>query len=202
MNLPKLNRPAPFFQGTAIVNNAVVEISSNDFKNKYLILLFFPMDFTYVCPTELVAFSDKLNAFAALNTSIVACATESHFAHLKWLDIPHSEGGIRGIRLPLLADKSMSIARAFGVLNEEEGFAYRAMFIIDDKGILRQITINDHHVGRNVTEADRLIRTIQHAEKLRESTPANGFVEVSPSSIQKPTRVRCFLRPSARDLVE
>ncbi|CAF4266585.1 unnamed protein product, partial [Rotaria sp. Silwood2] len=177
MPLPTIGEPAPDFKTKAVLNNKVFDISLGDYDKQYVVLLFFPTNFTFVCPTELIAFSDHLNEFQKINANVIACSTDSHFSHLKWLNMPHKEDGIRGLRIPLIADKSMAITSKYGVLDEERGIAYRGLFIIDNKGILRQITVNDYPVGRSVPETFRLIKAFQDADKLRESSAESSFSE-------------------------
>ncbi|CAF1271358.1 unnamed protein product [Adineta steineri] len=202
MNLPRIGRPAPDFKSKAVLNDKVFDISLSDYDNKYLVLLFYPTNYGYVCPTELIAFSDHIKEFDKINANIVGCSIESHYNQLHWLSMTHEQGGIRGIRIPLIADKSMNITKAYGVLNEQEGICYRAMFIIDDKGILRQITINDRPVGRNVSEAYRLIQAIQQADKLRAITPTTSFVEVTPSNSRKPRPLICSEKSLLREVID
>nr|VZI37561.1 unnamed protein product [Spirometra erinaceieuropaei] len=135
--------PAPEFKGTAVVNGEFKEISLSDYKKKYVILFFYPLDFTFVCPTEIIAFSDRADEFRRKGCELIACSTDSHFSHLAWTKTSRKEGGIEGMNIPILADKTMSISRSYGVLCESSGVAFRGLFIIDGKGILRQITIND-----------------------------------------------------------
>ncbi|CAF0906413.1 unnamed protein product [Rotaria sp. Silwood1] len=170
MSLPCIGKPAPDFKEKAVLNNKVFDISLSDYRTHYVVLLFFPMNFTFVCPTELIAFSDRSNEFQKINANVIACSTDSHHSHLKWLNMRHNEGGIRGLRIPLIADKSMAIAKKYGILDEELGIAHRAMFIIDNNGILRQITINDYPVGRSVSETCRLIQAFQYADKLNDNS--------------------------------
>ncbi|UJR26991.1 hypothetical protein I4U23_008298 [Adineta vaga] len=202
MDLPHIGKPAPFFKSKAVLNDKVFDTSLSDYEKKYLILLFFPMNFTYVCPTELIAFNDRIKDFQELNTNILACSVESHLSHLKWLSMAHKEGGIRGLQFPLMADKSMAISKTYGILNAEDGVSYRAMFIIDDKGILRQITVNDHHVGRNVAEVCRLIKDIQHATILNEMTPSTSVSEVTTTNARKSRPMICLEKSSLREVIE
>ncbi|CAF0816521.1 unnamed protein product [Rotaria sordida] len=202
MSLPTIGKPAPDFKEKAVLDNKVFNISLSDYDKKYLVLLFFPMDFTFVCPTELIAFSDHLNDFQKINTHVIGCATESHYSHLKWLNMTHKEGGIRGLRIPLIADKSMTIAKKYGVLDEKLGIAHRALFIIDDNGILRQATVNDYQVGRSVSETCRLIKAIQYANRLRENTSKQNFLEVPASSIQRLRTLNSLGRNVLHELTE
>lgn len=120
---------------------------------------------TFVCPTEIIAFSERIAEFQKINCDIVAASTDSHFSHLAWINTPRKSGGLGGLNIPLLADKSAKIARRYGVYNEETGVPYRGLFIIDDKQNLRQITVNDLPVGRSVDETLRLVQAFQFTDK-------------------------------------
>ncbi|XP_018496816.1 peroxiredoxin 1 isoform X2 [Galendromus occidentalis] len=170
---PKLAQPAPDFQGTAVVDGEFKTIKLSDYKGKYVILFFYPLDFTFVCPTEIIAFSEAAQKFRDINCELIACSTDSHFSHLAWINTPRKEGGLGGMNIPLLADKSMDIARAYDVLEEKEGITFRGLYIIDGKGILRQITVNDLPVGRSVDETLRLVQAFQFVDKHGEVCPAN-----------------------------
>ncbi|XP_044737378.1 peroxiredoxin-2-like [Chrysoperla carnea] len=170
---PKVQSFAPDFSGTAVINKEFKEIKLSDFKGKYVVLFFYPLDFTFVCPTEIIAFSDKVDEFRKLNTEIIGVSTDSHFSHLAWINTPRKEGGLGDIKLTLLSDFQKKIARDYEVLVESEGIALRGSFIIDPQGILKQITINDLPVGRSVDETLRLIKAFQFVEKHGEVCPAN-----------------------------
>ncbi|OON17046.1 antioxidant, AhpC/TSA family, partial [Opisthorchis viverrini] len=161
----QVQKPAPDFSGTAVFNGEFKEIKLKDFLGKYLVLFFYPLDFTFVCPTELIAFSDKMDEFSKINTAIVGVSTDSHFSHLAWINTPRKEGGLGGLRYPLLADYKKSISRDYGVLQEGMGVALRGLFIINPEGIVRQITINDLPVGRSVDEVLRLVKAFQFVDK-------------------------------------
>lgn len=169
---PALEKPAPAFEGQAVVSGQFKNIKLSDYKGKYVVLFFYPLDFTFVCPTEIIAFSDRAEEFKKINTQVIACSTDSHFSHLAWTNIPRNKGGLGDMAIPILSDKSMSIARAYGVLNEETGIPYRGLFIIDDKQNLRQITINDLPVGRSVDETLRLVQAFQFVAEHGEVCPA------------------------------
>jgi len=163
---------APKFTGTAVVKGEFKQISLDDYKGKYVVLFFYPLDFTFVCPTEIIAFNDRAGEFAALNCEVIACSTDSHFSHLAWCQKSRKEGGLGDMQIPLLADKSMTISRAYGVLKEDEGLTFRGLFIIDPEGKLRQITVNDLPVGRDVDETLRLLQAFQFTDKHGEVCPA------------------------------
>lgn len=136
-------------------------------------LFFYPLDFTFVCPTEIIAFSDNIKKFKEINAEVVGVSIDSHFSHLAWINTPRKEGGLGQLKYPLLSDLSKQIASDYGVLLENPGIALRGLFIIDPNGILRQITINDLPVGRSVDETIRLIKAFQFVEKHGEVCPAN-----------------------------
>lgn len=170
---PRVQAPAPDFHGTAVVDNSFKEIKLADFKGKYLVLFFYPLDFTFVCPTEIIAFHERINEFKELNTEVVGVSTDSQFSHLAWINTPRKIGGLGALSFPLLADFKKNISRDYGVLVESEGIALRGLFIIDPEGTVRQITINDLPVGRSVDETLRLIKAFQFVEKHGEVCPAN-----------------------------
>jgi peroxiredoxin 1 len=172
MSFPRLQQQAPEFSGTAVVNGEFKSISLSDYKGKYVVLFFYPLDFTFVCPTEIIAFSDRASEFQSIGCELIACSTDSHFSHLAWVNTPRKQGGLGEMKIPLLADKSMKIARDYGVLLEEAGVTFRGLFIIDPNGKLRQITVNDLPVGRSVDETLRLVQAFQHTDKHGEVCPA------------------------------
>ncbi|XP_055909523.1 peroxiredoxin 1 [Eupeodes corollae] len=171
--MPQLQKPAPVFSGTAVVNGQFKEISLKDYKGKYVVLFFYPLDFTFVCPTEIIAFSDRAKEFRNIGCEVIGCSTDSHFTHLAWINTSRKQGGLGQLDIPLLADKSMKVARDFGVLDEESGVPFRGLFIIDGKQNLRQITVNDLPVGRSVDETLRLVQAFQFTDEHGEVCPAN-----------------------------
>ncbi|XP_051156390.1 peroxiredoxin 1 [Leptopilina boulardi] len=173
MPVPAIQKPAPCFKGMAVVDGQFKEISLSQYKGKYVILFFYPLDFTFVCPTEIIAFSDRAQEFRDIGCELIAASTDSHFSHLAWVNTARKEGGLGVMNIPLLADKSCKIARDYGVLDEESGIPFRGLFIIDDKQNLRQITINDLPVGRSVDETLRLVQAFQFTDKHGEVCPAN-----------------------------
>jgi len=163
---------APDFAGTAVVDGQFKEISLADYKGKYVVLFFYPLDFTFVCPTEIIAFSDAAARFREIGCELIACSTDSHFSHLAWINTPREKGGIGAMDIPLLADKSMGISRKYGVLKEDSGISFRGLFVIDKVGKLRQITVNDLPVGRDVEETLRLVQAFQFTDEHGEVCPA------------------------------
>ncbi|KAM6266172.1 thioredoxin-dependent peroxide reductase, mitochondrial [Porphyrio hochstetteri] len=170
---PAVTQHAPFFKGTAVVNGEFKELSLDDFKGKYLVLFFYPLDFTFVCPTEIVAFSNKANEFRDVNCDVVAVSVDSHFCHLAWINTPRKSGGLGKMNIPVLSDLTKQISRDYGVLLEGPGIALRGLFIIDPNGIIKHLSINDLPVGRSVEETLRLVKAFQYVETHGEVCPAN-----------------------------
>lgn len=170
----KVQCPAPDFKGMAVVDGQFKEISLRDFAGKYLVLFFYPLDFTFVCPTEVIAFNDRAEEFKSLNAELVAVSVDSHFSHLAWVNTPRKNGGLgQETRMPILSDLKKTISANYGCLTKNEDIALRALYIIDTKGVIRQITINDLPVGRSVDEVLRLIKAFQFADEHGEVCPAN-----------------------------
>nr|CDS27844.2 Peroxiredoxin 2 [Hymenolepis microstoma] len=164
---------APDFSGLAVVNMEVKKISLSDYKGKYCILFFYPFDFTSVCPTEILAFNDRLDSFKKIDCEVIACSTDSHYSHLAWCNVDRKQGGLGPLQLPLLSDKNMEISHAYGVLDKKAGAAFRGLFIINPEGKIRSFTVNDYPVGRSVDETLRLIEAFQFTDKYGEVCPAN-----------------------------
>ncbi|XP_055528849.1 uncharacterized protein LOC129720939 [Wyeomyia smithii] len=167
-----ISRPAPQFEATAVVGGAFKKIKLSDYRGKYLVFFFYPLDFTFVCPTEILAFSDRVKEFKKLNTEVIAASIDSHFTHLAWINTPRKEGGLGKINIPLVSDITHSISKDYGVYLDDLGHTLRGLFIIDDRGILRQITMNDLPVGRSVDETLRLVQAFQYTDKHGEVCPA------------------------------
>ncbi|KAG0743028.1 hypothetical protein G6F57_004352 [Rhizopus arrhizus] len=180
----QVQKQAPAFTAPAVVDGVFKDISLSDYKGQYVVFFWYPMDFTFVCPTEILAFSDRIEEFKALNTAVIGASTDSEFSHLAWINTPRKQGGLGEMKIPLLADKTKSIAKDYGILIEEAGIALRGLFIIDPQGVVRQITINDLPVGRSVDEVLRLVEAFQFTDKHGEVCPANwkaGEKTIKPS---------------------
>ncbi|XP_012264324.1 peroxiredoxin 1-like [Athalia rosae] len=171
--VPALLKPAPHWKGIAVVNSEFKEISLTDYRGKYLVFFFYPYDFTFICPTEIIQFSDRIDEFRNIDCEVVAASTDSQFAHYAWITTPRKQGGLGEMRIPLLADKSLQIAKDYGVLIDETGVPLRGLFIIDDKQNLRQITVNDLPVTRCVDETLRLVQAYQFTDKYGDMCPAS-----------------------------
>ena len=163
---------APDFKAQAIANGEITEVSLDDFKGKWKVLFFYPLDFTFVCPTEIVAFSDAAAKFKEKNCELIACSVDSVFSHLAWTQQDRNEGGLGEVEFPILADLNKTIARDYEVLTDD-GVALRGSFLIDDKNVIQQATINNLSVGRNVEETLRLLAGYQYTAEHGEVCPAN-----------------------------
>lgn len=173
MSKARVTKPAPHFEAKAVsTDGQFVDIKLSDYKGKYLVFFFYPLDFTFVCPTEIIAFSDRAEEFRAIGCEVLACSVDSQFSHLAWTERPRKQGGLGKMSIPILADLTKQISRDYGVLLEDEGVSLRGLFIIDDKGNLRQITVNDLPVGRSVDETLRLVQAFQFTDKHGEVCPA------------------------------
>ena len=169
-----VGKKAPDFTAKAVRENTIIEdYKLSDLKGKYVVLFFYPLDFTFVCPTELHAFNEKLEDFRSRNAEVVAVSVDSHFSHLAWLNTPKSKGGIEGIYYPIISDIHKSISKDYGVLFEEAGVAYRGLFLIDKDQVVRHQVVNDLPLGRSVDEALRVLDALQCVEEHGEVCPAN-----------------------------
>jgi peroxiredoxin (alkyl hydroperoxide reductase subunit C) len=184
-----VGKKAPVFNSKAVLNgNEIVESFSLEqfVGEKYVVFFFYPADFTFVCPTELIAFQDKSAEFDKRNTVLIGASTDSEFSHWKWLQTPQNQGGIQGVTYPIVVDQTLSISKAYDVLAgweeyDEEGNesfvgepkAYRGLFLIDKQGIVRHQVVNDMPLGRNVDEVLRMIDALQFTEEFGEVCPAN-----------------------------
>lgn len=193
IDMTLVGKPAPNFKATAVVNKQFKEISLSDYKGKYVVLFFYPLDFTFVCPTEIIAFSNAAKKFRSIGCEVIGCSVDSQYTHLAWINTPRAEGGLGDMDIPLLADLTKSIARDYGVLIEDAGVALRGAFIIDGKGIVRSAIINDLPVGRNVDEVFRLVKAFQYTDKHGEVCPAN-WDEGKPTMVPDPDKSKKYFQ--------
>jgi peroxiredoxin 2/4 len=169
-----IGKQAPGFTTPAVMpDNTINEkFSLGDLKGKYVALFFYPLDFTFVCPTEIIEFNRKLAHFKERGAEVVGVSIDSQFSHLAWKNTPVDKGGIGNIQYPLVADLTKQISKDYGVLLEG-GVALRGTFLIDREGVVKSVTINDLGLGRNIDESIRLLDALQHLEKHGEVCPAN-----------------------------
>ena len=168
-----VSAPAPDFSADAYINGEFKKVSLSDFKGKKLVLFFYPLDFTFVCPTEILAFTDRIEDFRKRNTEVVGASVDSKFTHSAWAQVDRKEGGIKGVNFPLISDLNKKIAADYGVLLPEAGIALRGLFIINKDAVLKHATINHLDLGRNIDEVLRVIDAIDFSETNGEVCPAN-----------------------------
>lgn len=168
-----VTREAPDFAAQAVMpDNSFAELTLSSFRGRYVVLFFYPLDFTFVCPSEIIAFDKAVSRFEEKNTQVIGVSVDSHFTHLAWKNTPRDQGGIGPIHFPLVADLDKSISRDYGVLLDD-GIALRGLFLIDQEGVVRHALVNDLPLGRNVDEALRLLDALQYHEQHGEVCPAN-----------------------------
>ena len=160
----RVGQEAPEFTATAVFDREFKTIKLSDYRGQYTVLFFYPLDFTFVCPTEIIAFSDRHDEFKALDTEILGVSVDSEFSHLAWIQTDRKEGGIGDIAYPLVSDIKKEISSAYNVLDPEAGVALRGLYIIDREGIVQHATINNLSFGRSVEETLRTLKAIQHVQ--------------------------------------
>ncbi len=183
-----VGKKAPGFKAVAVVNGGEFqeEFSLEQFKGKKVVFFFYPLDFTFVCPTEIIAFQEQMDEFEKRNTVVVGCSIDSQFSHWAWLNTPQDKGGIQGVKYPLVADLDKTISMKYNVLGgeyviDEEGemafegdpVAFRGLFLIDEEGVVQHELVNNLGLGRSVKEVLRLIDALTHLQKYGEVCPAN-----------------------------
>lgn len=168
-----VTKEAPDFTAQAVMpDNSFAELSLSSYRGKYVVLFFYPLDFTFVCPSEIIAFDKAVEKFEAKNTQVIGVSVDSHFTHLAWKNTAPDQGGIGQVKYPLVADLSKQISKEYGVLFGDE-VALRGLFLIDKEGVIRHGLVNDLPLGRNVDEALRLVDALQFTEEHGEVCPAN-----------------------------
>lgn len=167
-----VGKSAPTFELDAVHNGQFKSIKLEDYRKKWVVLFFYPLDFTFVCPTEILAFSDRYDEFKKLGAEVLGISIDSKFTHLAWTERSRKEGGIQGLAYPLLADLNKKVTEAYGVLSDA-GVALRGLFIIDPDGVVQHATINNLAVGRSVDETLRLLQAFQYVRDHGEVCPAD-----------------------------
>jgi peroxiredoxin 2/4 len=168
-----VTKEAPDFTAQAVMpDGSFAELKLSSYRGKYVVLFFYPLDFTFVCPSEIIAFDAALAKFEKKNAQVIGCSVDSHFTHLAWKNTPRKQGGIGPIKYPLVADLNKQIACDYGVLLDA-GIALRGLFLIDKAGVVRHALINDLPIGRSVDEAIRVLDALQFHEEHGDVCPAN-----------------------------
>ncbi|MEZ5347442.1 MAG: peroxiredoxin [Pyrinomonadaceae bacterium] len=163
ITIAKVGHPAPDFDMASTKNIEKLDenVKLADYKGKWTVLLFYPLDFTFVCPTELTAFSDRYEEFEGIGADVIGVSTDSVFSHRAWIQTPRDKGGVEGLKYPLAADITGEVSRKYGVLIEKEGIALRGLFVIDPEGTLKYEVVHDLNIGRSVDETLRVIQGLQ-----------------------------------------
>ncbi|CAN6278767.1 unnamed protein product [Urochloa humidicola] len=165
-DLPLVGNKAPDFAAEAVFDQEFINVKLSDYiGKKYVILFFYPLDFTFVCPTEITAFSDRYEEFEKLNTEILGVSIDSVFSHLAWVQTDRKSGGLGDLKYPLVSDVTKSISKSFGVLIPDQGIALRGLFIIDKEGVIQHSTINNLAIGRSVDETMRTLQALQYVQE-------------------------------------
>jgi len=175
MEVARIQNPAPQWIAKAVVNGEIKTLSSKDFAGKWLVMFSYPLDWTFNCPTEIREFNDRSEDFAAIGCNVVGWSVDSAFSHLNWTLQPRKEGGLGPTKIPLLGDITKQISATYGCLittGDDAGVAARATYIIDPKGIVRHISVNDLNVSRNIDEVLRLVSAFQFSDEHGEVCPA------------------------------
>jgi peroxiredoxin (alkyl hydroperoxide reductase subunit C) len=163
MDKAMIGQPAPDFEMASTKNLETLKetVKLSDYKGKWLVLLFYPLDFTFVCPTELTTFSDRYEDFEGIGADIIGVSTDSVYSHRAWLQTPRDKGGVEGLKYPLASDATKKVSGDYGVLLEDKGIALRGLFVIDPEGVLRYKVVHDLNIGRSAEETLRVIQALQ-----------------------------------------
>ncbi len=168
-----VQKPAPDFKADALVGEDFKEIALSNYRGKWVCLYFYPLDFTFVCPTEITAFNDAYKTFKEANCEVIGCSVDSKFSHLAWAKTPRKEGGIGKLQYPLLADITKKIGQDYGVLIQQAGITLRGLFLINPQGVVQYQLVHDLGIGRSVDETLRVLKALQEVAKTGEVCPAN-----------------------------
>jgi peroxiredoxin (alkyl hydroperoxide reductase subunit C) len=188
----RVGQSAPDFTATAVVNQEFKTIKLSDYRGKYVVLFFYPLDFTFVCPTEIIAFSDRYAEFSALNTEVLGASVDSEFSHLAWIQSDRKVGGLGDIAYPLVADLKKEISSAYNVLDPDAGVALRGLFIIDKEGVIQHATINNLSFGRSVDETLRTLKALQYVQSHPDEVCPAGWQEGDITMVPDPVKSKVY----------
>ena len=188
----RVGQAAPEFTATAVFDQEFKTIKLSDYRGKYVILLFYPLDFTFVCPTELTAFSDRFGDFKQIDTEVLGISVDSPFSHLAWTQSDRKSGGVGELNYPLVADIKKEISAAYNVLDPEEGVALRGLFIIDKDGVIQHATINNLSFGRNVDETLRTLQAIQYVQTHPDEVCPAGWQPGDKTMVPDPVKSQVY----------
>jgi peroxiredoxin (alkyl hydroperoxide reductase subunit C) len=188
----RVGQAAPDFTATVVVDQEFKTIKLSDYRGKYVVLFFYPLDFTFVCPTEIIAFSDRYEEFSKLNTEVLGASVDSVFSHLAWVQTERKQGGLGDIAYPLVADIKKEISAAYNVLDPEEGIALRGLFIIDKDGVIQHSTINNLSFGRSVDETLRTLKALQYVQSHPDEVCPAGWQEGDKTMNPDPVKSKAY----------
>ncbi|MEM9275698.1 MAG: peroxiredoxin [Cyanobacteria bacterium P01_F01_bin.143] len=184
----RVGQEAPDFTATAVFDQEFKTIKLSDYRGQYVVLFFYPLDFTFVCPTEIIAFSDRYKEFSAINTEVLGVSVDSEFSHLAWIQTDKKQGGIGDIDYPLVSDIKKEISSAYNVLDPDAGVALRGLFIIDPEGTIQHATVNNLSFGRSVDETLRTLKAIQYVQSHPDEVCPAGWEEGDQTMIPDPVK--------------
>lgn len=188
----RVGQLAPEFMATAVVDQQFKTVKLSDYQGKYVIILFYPLNFTFVCPTEIIAFSDRYEEFNRLNAEILGISVDSEFSHLAWIQTERKLGGLGDIAYPLISDIKKEISSAYNVLDPETGVALRGLFLIDTEGVLQYATINNMAFGRSVDETLRILQAVRHVQTHPEEVCPVGWQPGDKTMISDPVKSKVY----------
>jgi len=188
----RVGQQAPDFTATAVVDQEFKSIQLSDYRGKYVVLFFYPLDFTFVCPTEITAFSDRYEEFKKLSTEVLGVSVDSEFSHLAWIQTDRKSGGLGDLNYPLISDIKKEISAAYNVLDPGAGIALRGLFIIDKDGVLQHATINNLAFGRSVEETLRTLQAIQHVQSHPDEVCPAGWQPGDKTMIPDPVKSKVY----------
>ncbi|MEL6229025.1 MAG: peroxiredoxin [Cyanobacteria bacterium J06626_14] len=188
----RVGQPAPDFTATAVVDQEFKTIKLSDYRGQYVILFFYPLDFTFVCPTEITAFSDRYGEFTALNTEVLGVSVDSEFSHLAWIQTDRKLGGLGDLAYPLVSDIKKEISSAYNVLEPEAGVALRGLFLIDKDGAVQHATVNNLSFGRSVDETLRVLQAVQHVQTHPDEVCPAGWTPGEKTMTPDPVKSKEF----------
>jgi peroxiredoxin (alkyl hydroperoxide reductase subunit C) len=188
----RVGQPAPDFTATAVIDQEFQTKKLSSYRGKYVVLFFYPLDFTFVCPTEIIAFSDRYEEFTKLNTEVLGVSVDSEFAHLAWIQTERKNGGVGDVAYPLISDIKKELSTAYNVLDPEAGVALRGLFIIDKEGIIQHATINNLSFGRSVDETLRTLKAVQYVQSHPEEVCPAGWQEGDKTMVPDPVKSKIY----------
>jgi len=188
----RVGQDAPLFTATAVVDQEFKTVKLSDYKGQYTVLLFYPLDFTFVCPTEIIAFSDRYEEFSTLNTEVLGVSVDSEFSHLAWIQTDRKEGGVGDIAYPLVSDIKKEISTAYNVLDPEAGVALRGLFILDKEGVIQHATVNNLSFGRSVEETLRTLKAIQYVQSHPDEVCPAEWKEGDQTMVPDPVKSKVY----------